>query len=152
MSTTIFTAAPYDAEKVRRKRIRIIAACVVIMLLAGFGFAFRYWPYEHRVDKFFNALEAKDFEKAYGIWFNDPNWKQHPQNYSRYKFGEFYLDWGPGGEYGVIKEHSIDGSVSSGKWWGMGSGVIVQITVNKRSEPVRLWVEKSDKTLGFSPN
>jgi len=151
MSTTLFTAAPYDPEKDRRKRIRIIAVCLVILLVAGLGFVFRYWTYEHRVNKFFSALEARDFEKAYGIWFNDPAWKQHPQNYSRYKYGDFYLDWGPGGEYGIIKEHKIDGSTSSGPW-GTGSGVIVQITVNRRAEPVRLWVEKGDKTIGFSPN
>ena len=150
MATTLFTAKPYDEAKVRRKRIRIIAACLAVMLVVGFGIAFRHWPYEHRVNKFFDALEAKDFEKAYGIWFNDPNWKTHPQDFTRYKYGEFYLDWGPGGEYGIIKEHSIDGATSSGPW-ETGSGVIVQITVNKRAEPVRIWIERKDKTFGFSP-
>ena len=150
MSTTLFTATPYDAGKVRRKRIRVTAAILIVLLIAGLGFIFRYWPYEHRVDKFFHALEAKDYETAYGMWFNDPAWKQHPQNYSRYPYGAFYLDWGPGGEYGIIKEHKVDGSTSSGKW-GTGSGVIVVVTVNGRSEPVRLWVEKDDKTIGFSP-
>jgi hypothetical protein len=29
--------------------------------------------------------------------------------------------------------------------------VIVEVVVNDRSEHARIWVEKSDKTLGFSP-
>ena len=32
-----------------------------------------------------------------------------------------------------------------------GSGVIVVVTINERKEPARLWVEKRDKSLTFSP-
>jgi len=32
-----------------------------------------------------------------------------------------------------------------------GSGVIVQVTVNRRADKARIWVEKKDKTLTFSP-
>ena len=34
---------------------------------------------------------------------------------------------------------------------GGSSGVIVEVVVNGRSEHARIWVEKSDKTLSFSP-
>ena len=33
-----------------------------------------------------------------------------------------------------------------------GNGVIVQVTVNDRTEHAYVWVEKSDRTLSFSPN
>jgi hypothetical protein len=34
---------------------------------------------------------------------------------------------------------------------GGGSGVIVDMIVNDRAEHARVWVEKSDKTMSFSP-
>jgi hypothetical protein len=48
----------------------------------------------------------------------------------------------------VVRSYKIDGSVSPR---GGGSGVIVQVTVNNRAEKARIWVEKKDKTLTFSP-
>jgi hypothetical protein len=34
---------------------------------------------------------------------------------------------------------------------GGGSGVIVEVVVNNRAEHARIWVQKSDRTLSFSP-
>ena len=147
MSTSILNAPPYDPKGERRKKL-IIAGIVFGVLLAGFiAYQLRNWPEERVVDRFFNALEAKDYAKAYGIWMADPNWKQHPTAHARYSFGEFYLDWGPGGEYGLINSHHIDGTANPKG----GSGVVVVVTVNGRAEKARLWVEKSDKTMTFSP-
>jgi hypothetical protein len=151
MSTTLFNAKPYDPKAERRKWIRIGTVVAVLLVLAFTAYVFRYWSYEHRVNQFFTALEAKEFEKAYGIWFNDPDWKKHPQNHKQYTIGEFYLDWGPGGEYGIIKSHHIDAAGSSGKR-GSGTGVVVVVTVNERSEKAKIWVEKGDKTMSFAPD
>ncbi|MCI0352518.1 MAG: hypothetical protein L0Z53_24125 [Acidobacteriales bacterium] len=143
----------YD-EKREKRRKKIIAATVFVLLVAAFlAWHFRYWPEERVVNKFFDRLEAKDFESAYGIWMADPNWKQHPEKHTRYPYNEFYLDWGPGGEYGPIKSHDISNSISPRASGGgsSSSGVIVDVTVNGRAEPARLWVEKSDKSLTFSP-
>ncbi|HEX6879936.1 MAG TPA: hypothetical protein VF135_06210 [Terriglobales bacterium] len=148
MTTTIFEAKPYDPAKERRRRIWISSIITVVLLVAFFGWWFRYWPLEHRVDKFFTALENKNYETAYAIWMNDPDWKQHPQKYAQYNFGEFYTDWGPGGEWGLIHNHHVDGAASPK---GPSSGVVVVTTVNHRAEQARIWVEKSDKTLHFSP-
>ncbi len=160
MSTSILNPAPPDPKRERRKKA-IIAAVVAGILLAGyiafdllaFGYVkypFRNWREERVVNGFFQALEQKTpegYERAYGIWMADPNWKQHPAAHSRYKYGEFYLDWGPGGEYGLINSHQIDGTVNPKG----GSGVVVVVTVNGRAEKAHLWVEKSDKTMSFSP-
>lgn len=147
MSTSILNAPQYDPKREQRKKW-IIAGVVVVLLLAGFlYYEFRNWPEEHAVNKFFHALEARDYEKAYGLWMADPNWKQHPNEHARYRFGEFYIDWGPGGEYGLINSHKIDGTANPKH----ASGVVVVVTVNDRTEKARLWVEKSDKTLSFSP-
>ncbi len=149
MATTLFDHQPYDPVRERRKRIRIIAAVVVILALAALVWFLRYWPEEHRVDGFFTALQAKNYEQAYSVWMNDPAWKQHPQQYERYPFNAFYLDWGPGGEYGVIQNFHIDGAATPpGR---DASGVVVVVTVNQRAEKAHIWVEKATKTLSFSP-
>jgi hypothetical protein len=148
MSTTIFTAKEYDPQKEHRRWQVIIAIASIVIILAGVGYLFRYWPYEHRVNQFFSAVENRDFKQAYGIWQNDPNWEQHPDKYKNYPFPEFYRDWGPSGEWGVISRHKIDGA---GTPKGGSSGVIVLVTINGRVDPARLWVEKKDKTMTWSP-
>lgn len=144
---TIFEAKPYDARRARRVKLIIAAVLLVSVFLGVVGYRYRNWPEERVVARFCDALVAKDFEKAYGIWLADPDWKQHPQKYSQYTFREFYLDWGPGGEWGIIRNYRIDGSANPKQ----GSGVVVVVTVNERHEKARIWVEKKDKTLTFSP-
>ena len=147
MASTIFGAPSYDPRRERRRK-QIIALIIVFAVLIGLlAWLYRNWPEERVVNKFFTALEQKDYERAYAIWMNDPDWKQHPQKYEKYPFKEFYVDWGPGGEWGVINKYEIEGSVSPPH----GSGVIVVVRVNDRAEKARIWVERSDKTLTFSP-
>jgi hypothetical protein len=147
MSTTLFDAPEYDPAKERRRNQKIAGAIILLIILLGIAWLFRNYPEERVVNQFFTALEQKDYEKAYGIWVADPNWKQHPQEHSRYRFSEFYADWGPGGEYGLIRSHKIEGTASPKG----GSGVIVVVTINDRKEQARIWVQKSDKSLTFSP-
>ncbi len=148
MSTTILSAPPYDPKRENRRKLIIAAVVTVILIIAGTIYEFRFLPQERIVDRFFDALQAKDYEKAYAIWTADPNWKQHPNAHPRYRYGDFYLDWGPGGEYGIVNSHHIDTAANPRHG---GSGVIVQVTVNQRTKKVFIWVEKSDKTLSFSP-
>ena len=63
----------------------------------------RFWPETQVAEKFFSPLQKQDFETAYGIYYHDPGWKQHPQNHAQYPFNEFRQDWGPGGQWGVVK-------------------------------------------------
>jgi hypothetical protein len=148
MATTILTAPQYDPRREKRKK-QIIAAIILFVLgMAALLYAYRNWPEEHVVSKFFTALQNKDFKQAYGIWMHDPNWEQHPQKYTNYPFNEFYQDWGPGGEWGIIRSFHVDGSANPKH----ASGVVVVVTVNERvADKARIWVEKSDKTLTFSP-
>jgi len=145
---TLLDAQEFDYARQRRRRIRIASIIVLALVIAGLAWEYHNWPEEHVVDKFFDALQQQNYEGAYGIWVHDPNWKQHPQKYTQYAYGDFYNDWGPGGEYGLIKSHDIYGS---GTPKGGASGVIVEVVINGRSEHARVWVEKSDKTLSFSP-
>jgi len=145
---TLLDAEAYDPRRDRRRRIKTASAVVVILLLTWIGWMYRNWPEERAVNHFFSALQQKDFEGAYGIWQHDSNWKQHSEKYPTYPFKDFNRDWGPGGEWGAIQSYKIYGSAGPP---GGGSGVIVEVVVNDRTEHARIWVQKSDKTLSFSP-
>jgi hypothetical protein len=145
---TLLDAKQYDPEKDRRKRARIILTVVVIVIVAALVWWFRYWPEEHIVGKFFDALQKQDYNTAYAIWMHDPEWQKHPQQYQKYPFGDFYRDWGPGGEWGTIKTEKVYGASSCP---GGGSGIVVDVVVNDRAEHAQVWVEKSDHTLSYPP-
>lgn len=154
---TLFEAQPYDPAAARKKRNIIIAAVFVVIVIALVAWQLRYWPEERIVDRFFDALQQQDYAQAYGVWMHDPDWKQHPAKYSRYSYDDFIKDWGPGGEWGLIKSHKIYAAGypphgHGAPTFGTPSGVVVIVTVNDRiGHKASLWVQKGDKTLGFSP-
>jgi hypothetical protein len=150
---TLLDAQEYDAERARKRRTRIILAVAIVLILAGLGWWFRYWPQERIAGHFFAALQRQDYNTAYGIWMHDPQWQQHPGQYPKYPFNEFYRDWGPGGEWGLIKTEKVYGAspCPSKSGEGGGSGVVVDVIVNDRTEHAQIWVEKADHTLSYPP-
>ena len=145
---TLLDAKQYDEAASKRRRNLIAGIVVALLLVVYFAWEFRNYPEERIADHFFAALQKQQFENAYGIWMHDPAWQQHPQNYKQYPYNEFFTDWGPGGEWGLIKSYKI---YASGTPPGGGSGVVVEVEVNQRAEHARVWVQKSDKTMTFSP-
>jgi hypothetical protein len=142
---TLLDAQAYDPAKAKRRKIKIGLVVVAILVLVVLGWVYRNWPEEHAVDRFFTALQKQDYEGAYGIYFHDPTWQKHQQKYSQYTYADFYRDWGPGGEWGLVKSHRIYGSASTPR------GVVVEVVVNDRSDRARMFVEKADKTLTVYP-
>ena len=145
---TLLDAKEFDPEKESRRKKRIILIVSVVVIVLALGWWFRYWPEEHVVGRFFDALQRQDFKSAYGIWMHDPEWTQHPGNFSKYPFNDFYRDWGPGGEWGLIKTHKVYGASTCPP---PSTGVVVDVVVNDRAEHAQVWVEKSDNTLSFPP-
>jgi hypothetical protein len=144
---TLLDAQVYDSARARRRKIWIVVIVIVLLVAVWVVYHLRDHRERAAVGKFFVALQKQDYETAYGVWFNDPAWRQHPAKYPNYPFNDFYRDWGPGGEWGLVKSHSVDCSlVPAG-----GSGVIVQVTVNGRAEHAYVWAQKADGTLSFSP-
>jgi hypothetical protein len=139
-------AQKFDESRARRRRNLIIVGIVAALILVWVAYHLRDYPDRHAVNKFFSALEHQNLDEAYAIWYRDPDWKQHPAKYSNYTLAEFSQDWGPSSEWGAIKSYSVDCSFAS------GNGVIVQATVNHRTQHAYVWVQKSDRTLHFSPN
>ena len=145
---TLLDAKQYDPEKARKKRNQIVSAILAVVVLAFLAWWFRYWPEERIVRHFFEALQKKDYNQAYSIWMHDAEWQKHRQQHAKYPFNDFYRDWGPGGEWGLIKTEKVYGASTCP---GPSSGVVVDVIVNDRAEHAQVWVEKSDKTLSFPP-
>jgi hypothetical protein len=152
---SLLDAKEYDPRPAQRRK-RLIT---IIVLAIGIPVAAWYWyfhihfgPERNAVDKFFTALERKDFDTAYGINRGDLDWKQHPDKYASYPVGRFTVDWGPSGDYGPITSHQIDCSLEPPKKnFVASSGVVVVVTINGRAESKSMWVEKQTRSVGDSP-
>jgi hypothetical protein len=145
---TLLDAKSYNPEKERKRRRLVISLIVILAVVFFLVWWFRYSPEEHLAGRFFDALQKQDYKQAYAIWMHDPDWQQHTERYSKYPFGDFYRDWGPGGEWGLIKTFKVFGA---SRCPGGGSGVVVDVVVNNRTEHAQVWVEKSDNTLSYPP-
>jgi hypothetical protein len=117
----------------------------------GHGWLFTNLPAEHEVNAFYSALEAKDYNKAFGIYNHDPAWQQHPQKYSNYPIDRFTEDWttdSPAG--GPILWHHVDISKTDGSGY-FGTGIIVAVRLRAQGKPgeqkIFMWYQKSDHTL-----
>ncbi|MEO6910403.1 MAG: hypothetical protein ABI158_05715 [Edaphobacter sp.] len=150
---TLLNAPQYNARRETRNRNLLVGAGILVLLsavlcvggyLLGHGWFFSNLPVEHRIDTFLTTLQNKDYNKAYGIWMNDPDWQQHPQKYD-YKLQRFTEDWTTASDWGPITWHHVDISKRD------GSGVIIAVRVNHSPKKLFLWYEKSNGTLTYSP-
>lgn len=149
---TLFQAPEYDPRKARRRKIIVSAVVAVVIVLGIIAFMYRNYPEERVANKFFTALVNQDFNQAYGIWIADPSWQQHPTLHAQYPFADFYRDWGPGGEWGLIRSFHIDTSTRPrDRNTGTSNGVVVVVTINNRKEQAALFVDPKDKSISFSP-
>ena len=150
----LLDAKEYDPRP-RQRLLRLILVAVVIVIVGIIAwFIFRYQPEKNVVNRLFEAIEAKDFEKAYGVYFADPDWKQHPVTYKNYTYDQFVLDWGPSGDYGIITSHKIECATEPTKQGFVSPrGEIVVVRINNRGDRTEsFWVEKKTKTIGVSPD
>ncbi len=108
-----------------------------------------YWAGERDVNQFLQAVEGNDLPRAYAIWENDYDWKQHPDRYAKYPYDRFAKDWGQDSsdnDYGTIKSHIIVARKMT------GTQLIVASMINgRKSKPLFLAYDRSEHTLGFSP-
>ena len=145
---TLLDAKEYDAAGARRRKLWIAGIIGSVLVIAFLVWWNRFWPEKHIAERFFAALQKQDFAAAYGIYFADSDWKQHPEKHTQYPYNEFWQDWGPGGEWGVVKSYQIYGLSNCP---GGGSGVVVDVIVNGRAQHAQLYVDKTDKTISTPP-
>ena len=151
---TLLNAPEFDEQKETRKRNMMIGSGVLIVLLAvlsvagfllGHGWFFMNLPVEHKVKTFLTALEAKDYPKAYGIFYNDAEWQQHPDKYKDYTLQRFTEDFTTESDWkGPVTSYKVGCSKRD------SSGTAVASTING-SKDLTLKYQRSDGTLSFFP-
>jgi hypothetical protein len=131
----------YGAGEERREKVVKIGLLAVLLaaILAGVLFyVFHNFRQERQAKRFFQLLAAQQFKEAYALWGCT---ESHPCQ--EYPFTEFMKDWGPQSGRGAVRDWRITRSRSC------GSGVI--LTVDGDHQQEKLWVQRRDLTIGFSP-
>jgi hypothetical protein len=151
---TLLNAPEFNETKEKRNRNILIGSGVLIIVLgivalAGFvmghGWFFVNLPIEHRVGTFLSALQAKDYPRAYGIFYNDPNWQQHPQKYKDYPLERFTEDFTTESDWkGPVTSYHVDFSRRD------KGGTVVASTINGNTN-LTLHYSRKDGTLSFFP-
>ncbi len=131
----------YGAGEERRLRIikTVVISAVVLVVLSGvLYFIFHNYRQEQQVKRFFALLAKHDYQAAYQLWVRtDSDRKGYPMD-------AFLRDWGPQGPHPDASEYRIARSRSC------GTGVILTVDFPK-SQQEKLWVERDNLTIGFSP-
>lgn len=151
---TLLNAPEFDVRKEDRKRNILITSGVLVVViglitLAGFvtghGWLFINLPAEHRVGSLLAALQAQDYPKAYGIFYNDPDWQQHLTRYKDYPLQRFTEDFTTESDWkGPITSYHVDFSRRD------HTGVVVATTINGGTN-LTLKYQRSDGTISFFP-
>jgi len=133
--------------------LRLGVGAVVLVLVGTFAWSeFRYYGERRQVERFMDALVAGDYQTAYQLWKPSP----------AYPYQSFLEDWGETNSHGRIRNYEIvriappqnevgvrgGGTLSLG---GESTGLIAYVRINGMQEPVRIWVERKDKSLSFPP-
>jgi hypothetical protein len=143
---TLLDAPNYNAARTRRLRIAALLALILSVLVVAFLIAGWNWPSEHRVNRFFAALEARDYPAAFGMWNNDPQWQAHPDRYTTYPYKRFLTDFGPSSDYGVIHSHRILYATSH-----LGNVVLIAVRISGNKTWLTTFaVSTQDYTIDFS--
>ena len=132
----------YGAGEARREKIIKTAGITLAALVVIGGillFFFHNFRQERQVKRFFELLAAHDYKTAYALWGCTD-----AKPCRDYPLSAFMQDWGPQSERA---NHLTDYRISKSR--SCGSGVI--LTVDVGSQQDKLWVQRDDLTIGFSP-
>jgi len=151
---TLLNAPQFDVTKETRQRNILIASGVLVLAIAltavggfllGHGWFFSNLPAEHRVNVFLSTLQSGDYSKAYGIFYNDPNWQQHPDKYKDYPLQRFTEDFSSESDWKApVASFHVGCSKRD------ASGTAVAVTVNGTAS-LTLKYQRADGTLSFFP-
>jgi hypothetical protein len=151
---TLLNAPAFDEKKEKQKHNTlvgsgILAAVLILLTFAGFllghGWLFMNLPVEHRMSVFLSALQAQDYPKAYGIYYNDANWQQHPDKYKDYPLQRFTEDFTTESDWkGPVTSFHVEFSKRD------NTGTVVAATING-SVNLTMKYQRSDGTLSFFP-
>ena len=134
--------ANYGAGEEQRERTirRLIITAIVLLVVGGILYFFlKNFRQERQARKFFELLAKQDYKTAYAMWGCTD-----AKPCRDYPFQNFLDDWGPNSSHKNARSYHIKRSRSC------GSGVILTVDFGGSQED-KLWVERGDLTIGFSP-
>jgi hypothetical protein len=133
----------YGAGDERREKIfKTIAATLAILVVVGgiLFFVLHNYRQERQVRRFFELIAGHDYKGAYALWGCTD-----AKPCTGYPFPAFLQDWGPAsGKAQSAAQYRIAKSRSC------GNGVILTVDVGSHHQE-KLWVQRDDLTIGFSP-
>jgi len=129
----------YGAGDERRARIikLIVVSVLVAAVLSGLlYFFFRNYRQEQAAKRFFNLLEAHNYQAAYDMWAPTDRDK------ADYPMTSFLQDWGP--QAMDIRKFTVMDAESC------GNVVIVDTDLGAAGDK-KLWIKRDTASLGFGP-
>ena len=102
----------YGAGEERREKIikNLVISLVALVVLGGIAFfVFHNYRQEHQVKRFFELLQAHDYQGAYALWVRT---RERPARAIR--FTAFMQDWGPQSGHRDVSNFRISKSRSCG--------------------------------------
>ena len=142
---TLLDAPTYDPAKARRRKTFLSPALSPAWCSQAFFGSSGTGPRNIALTSSLPRLKPKTCRRLLGFGTTTRTGSSTRQKYAQYPYGRFEVDWGHTSDWGDIKTHKIVMSKT------VGSGVVIGVDVNGQKKPVFLWVQRSDKTLGFSP-
>lgn len=134
----------YGVGEERREKIIKVAllTALLVLIVGGTGYFFlKNHRQESQVKTFFELLQKHDYKAAYALWGCTD-----AKPCREYPLTAFLQDWGPQSEHADMSSARIARSRSC------GSGVIITVDYDKnKGKQDKLWVEREDLTIGFSP-
>ena len=132
----------YGAGDERRETLvkRIVSLTLLIAIGGGLAYyIFKNHSQERVVKDFVQRLRARDYSGAYQLWGCS-----EAKPCTGYAYDKFLEDWGPKSSAADVSMLRVDDSESC------NSGVILTVNVN-RTRQEKLWVERGNPVVGFSP-
>jgi hypothetical protein len=128
---TLFDAPAHRPSRSFRSKKLLVSVFVLCGVAVIAVFLCWNVPAQHRVNRFFSAVEANDFPLAFGIWNNDPDWQEHTQRNISAGYSS----------------HKILHSTSS-----YGNNTLVAVEINGRATvPLVVAVARSTHSMSFPP-
>jgi hypothetical protein len=127
-----------EEKRIRTVQILVLSAVVVLVVGGALLFVFHNYRQEQQVKRFFTLLEAHNYQAAYNLWVRTESDRRG------YPFSAFMQDWGPQSPHRDVSGYRISRSRSC------GSGVILTVDFGNQQQE-KLWVQRDDLTIGFSP-
>lgn len=132
----------YGAGEERRETLtkRVVILAGAILVIGGLSwYIFKNHQQERDGRNFLALLRKRDYASAYGLWGCSV-----AKPCGGYAYDKFMEDWGP--KYTGAGSSTLKIADSE----SCGSGVILTINVTP-SQQEKLWIERNNPTIGFSP-